>query len=118
VPQGLEIEGRSGVASEELGLASVLEALHDELESAWKAGQGRPVRFRATEVTLTLETVARLDKEGSGKIRWYVLEAGAALTSGSERSQTLTLTLTPTVYDDNGQAGPLDVAGKQAAPGQ
>jgi hypothetical protein len=102
----------------ELGLAAVLEALRDELDSAWQAGQGRSVRFRTSEVTLSLETVARLDRDGSGKIRWYLVEAGAAVKSGSERTQTLTLTLTPLLYDEQDRPVPLDVAGRQPVPGR
>jgi hypothetical protein len=106
------------MADEELGLAAALEALRDELESAWQSGWGRNVRFRASEVTLTLETVARLDKDGSGKIRWYVVEAGGGVKSGSERTQTLTLTLAPQLYDDQGRPVPLDIAGQQPLPGR
>jgi hypothetical protein len=88
------------------------------LESAWQSGQGSRVRFRASDVTLVLETVVRLDKEGSGKIRWYVVEAGGGVKSGSERTQKLTLTLTPLLYDEQGRPEPLDVAGSQPVPGQ
>ena len=106
------------MADDELGLAAALEALRDDLQSAWRAGQGRQVRFRASEVTLQLETVARLDKDGSGKIRWYVVEAGGGVKSGSERTQKLTLTLTPLVYDEQGKPVPLEVAGNQPTPAQ
>ncbi len=104
------------MADYELGLAAALEALREELESAWQSGQGRVVRFRASEVTLTLTTIARLDKEGSGKIRWYVVEAGGGVKSGSEQTQTLTLT--PLLYDKEGGSEPLDVAGDQSVPGR
>ena len=106
------------MADDELGLAAALEALREELESAWQSGQGRAVRFRTSEVTLTLTTVARLDKEGSGKIRWYVVEAGGAVKSGSEQTQTLTVTLTPLLYDEDGRPEPLDVVGDQPVPGR
>lgn len=102
----------------EVGLAAALEALRDELESAWRASQGRNVRFRASEVTVTVETVARLDKDGSGKIRWWLVEAGAGVKSSSGRTQTLTLTLTPLLYDEHGKLVPLDVAADQPKPGQ
>lgn len=42
----------------EVGLAAALEALRDELESAWHASRGRSIRFRASKVTLTMEAVA------------------------------------------------------------
>jgi len=69
-------------------------------------------------VTLAVQTVARLDKEGSGKIRWYVVEAGGGVKAGTERTQTLVLTPTPQLYDEHGRAVPLEVAGRQAVPGQ
>jgi Trypsin-co-occurring domain 2 len=103
---------------EEIGLASAIEALRNELETAWLAGQERPVRFLASEITLTLTTVARLDKEGSGKIRWYLLEAGGSVTSGSERTQTLTLKLAPERVAADGTSTPLRVTGHQPVPGQ
>lgn len=113
------VEDRPEMVDQELGLAAALEALRDELESAWQSSQGRRVRFRASEVTLTVEAVARLDVEGSGKIRWYVVEAGAGAKSGTERTQTLTLTLTPLLFDERGR--PLEsilVTGEQPAPGR
>ncbi len=100
-----------------VGLAAALEALRDELESAWHASSGHRVRFRASEVTLTVETVARLDKDGSGKIRWWLVEAGGGVTSGREQTQTLVLTLTPLLYDEAGKAVPLDVEAAQPVPG-
>lgn len=102
--------------NEELGLASALEAVRGELELAWRAGEGHPVRFQASEVTLTLSTVARMDKDGSGKVRWYVIEAGGGVKSGSERAQTLTLTLVPVHVDALGQSTPLSIYGDQAQP--
>jgi hypothetical protein len=104
------------VVDGELGLGSALEALRNELESAWQSSQGKKVRFRVSEVKLTLETVARTDKDGSGKIRWYVVEAGGGVKSGNERTQTLALTLSPLRYDGQGEATPLDVAGRQPTP--
>jgi Trypsin-co-occurring domain 2 len=102
----------------EVGLAAALEALRDELEAAWSASRGRKVRFRAAELTVTVETVARLDKDGSGKIRWWLVEAGGGVKSGRERTQTLTLMLTPLLYDEAGQLVPLDIDAAQSVPGR
>jgi hypothetical protein len=103
--------------NELVGLAAALEGLREELESARLAGEGRPVRFEVTEVTLTLETIARREADGSGKIRWWVIEAGGGAKSGREQTQTLTLTLVPKVHDRSGELGPLDVSAKQDQPG-
>jgi hypothetical protein len=100
-----------------MGLSAALEGLRVELETAWKQGAGKAVRFRVSDVTLTLEAVARRESEGSGKIRWWLVEAGGGVTAGRETTQTLVLTLTPGVYDAQGNLQPLDVTGDQARPG-
>lgn len=100
-----------------LGLSAALEGLREELAAAWAAGQGSSVRFRVNEVKVTLETVAARSKELGGKIRWWVVEAGGGGKAETETTQTLVLTLTPSLYDDEGNAGPLDVAAEQAEPG-
>jgi hypothetical protein len=111
-----EVEKAAG--SGEVGLASALEALREELEEAWLKSRSSRVRFRASEITLTVQTVARRDREGGGRLRWWVLEAGAEVKTGLEQTQTMTLTLTPQLYDEHGDALPLDVAGHQRQPGQ
>ena len=100
-----------------VGLSSALDALRDELEQAWAASLGRRVRFRVSEVTMTVQAVTRTETKGGGRLRWYLIEAGGDRTAGRETTQTLVLTLTPSVYDDTGQPGPLDVAGDQPEPG-
>jgi hypothetical protein len=101
----------------QVGLSSALEALRSELETAWLEGRDERVRFRVSDVTLTVQTVARLDKDGTGKLRWWVVEAGGGVSSGKETTQTLVLTLTPWLHEGEGRAGPLDVSDDQAAPG-
>ena len=100
-----------------MGLSAALEGLREELETAWEQGAGKALRFRVSNVTLTLEAVARRETEGSGKIRWWLIEAGGGVTAGKEMTQTLMLTLTPGVYDAQGNLKPLDVAGDQPQPG-
>jgi hypothetical protein len=99
-----------------VGLSGALEALRSELQEAWSASQGQRVRFRASEVTITLETALRLDKEASGGVRWYVVQAGGGVRSGTESTQTVVLSLVPHFYDENGNPAPLDVADVQLGP--
>ena len=99
-----------------LGLSGALDGLREELESAWEKGAGKAIRFRVSEVTLTLQAVARRAVEGGGKVRWWLIEAGGGVTAGTEATQTLTLTLTPGRYDPQGNLLPLDVAGEQPQP--
>jgi hypothetical protein len=100
-----------------MGLSSALEGLREELEAVWAQSAGKALRFRVGTVTLTLEALARRDTEGSGKIRWWLVEAGGGVTAGTGKSQTLVLTLTPGLYDAQGNPKPLDVAGEQPTPG-
>ena len=101
-----------------VGLASALDALRAELDQAWQASRRQRVRFRASEITLTVQAVARKETGGSGKLRWWVVEAGAEHSAGSELTHTLVLTLTPQLYgDDDTVIGPLDVSGDQQQPG-
>jgi hypothetical protein len=102
-----------------VGLATALEALRQELDEAWRESQGQRVRFRAEQVTLTVQAVARTENKVGGKLRWWVVEAGADRTAGREATQTLELTLTPQLFDDAGKlVGPLDVSGQQPQPGK
>jgi len=106
------------VEYDDLAISTALEALRNELEAAWHSSEGRRVRFRASQVTLTLQTVIKSDKEASAGFRWYVLQAGGAVKSGTESTQTVVLTLTPGLYDDHGNLLPLDVAAEQPQPGR
>ena len=111
------IKGGTVVAEEPgLGLSAALEGLRAELESAWISAKDQPVRFRVSEVTLTLQTVASRSTELGGKIRWWVIEAGGSGKAGTDTTQTLVLTLTPGLYDEQGGHGALDVAGDQSEP--
>jgi hypothetical protein len=110
-------EGRVAEVDGLVGLAAALEGLREELEVARLSGEGRQVRFEVSEVTLTVETVASRETDGSGKIRWWVIEAGGGAKAGREQTQTLTLTLVPKLRELSGDSGPLEVGGEQARPG-
>jgi hypothetical protein len=99
-----------------VGLSTALDGLREELENAWKDSAGHLIRFRVNEVTLTLEAVVRTDKELGGKIRWWLVEAGAGGRTGTEVTQKLELTLKPGVYGQDGKPAPLDVEDEQARP--
>lgn len=101
-----------------VGLADALEGLRQELEQAWTDSRGRRVRFRAEAVTVKVEVQARTDTKLGGKVRWWVVEAAADRGTGRQATQTLELTLTPQLYDEDGKFGPLDVGGQQGEPGR
>lgn len=101
-----------------MDLAAALESLRSELQIAWESGEASSIRFAVSEVKLTLEVVAKREAEGGGKIRWWLVEAGGSVTAGTDRTQTLDLTLKPGIYDTQGKlVGPLAVAGDQPKPG-
>jgi hypothetical protein len=68
-------QGGVGVAgsSELMGLSGALEGLREELQSAWEKGAGKAIRFRVSEVTLTLQAVA------GGMLRQAGRSAGGSL---------------------------------------
>ncbi|QNG36299.1 hypothetical protein F1C76_06575 [Geodermatophilaceae bacterium NBWT11] len=101
-----------------LGLSDALEGLREELEQAWVNSRGARVRFRAEKVTVKVEALARTDTKAGGKVRWWLIEAGADRSSAGQATQTLELTLTPQLYDDSDEPGPLDVSGEQDQPGR
>jgi len=98
-------------------LSDALEALREELQQAHDKGKEKAVRFRVADVTLTVEVVARRDKEVNGKLRWWVVEAGGGASASRETTQTLVLKLTPMLHDGKGEPGSLDVSDDQAKPG-
>src|SRR5215472_7454162 len=83
--------------SQDLELAEAMEALRTELEKALAESPHHQLRFRISDVTLTLQTVARKSKEGGLKVGWYVVSAGAGASSQGTSTQTLVLNLTPLV---------------------
>jgi hypothetical protein len=83
--------------SQDLELAEAIEALRTELEKALAESPHHQLRFRLSDVTLTLQTVARKSKEGGLKVGWYVVSAGAGASSEGTSTQTLVLNLTPLV---------------------
>ena len=102
-----------------MGLSEALESLRLELDDSREKSRGQRVRFRAEQITLTVQAVARTEKKVGGKLRWWLVEAGTDRTAGQEATQTLELTLTPELFDDAGKlVGPLDVSGQQPEPGR
>jgi hypothetical protein len=75
------------------------------------------VRFEVAEVTVTLEAVAGKEHEGSGGVKWWVLNLGGGVRSRRQKTQTLTLRLVPKQDDEQGASGSLEVTGVQREPG-
>ena len=81
--------------AERLGLSEVIASLRAELTDAMAEGTGKQVRFKAGTVDLEFNvTVAREGGVG-GKVRFWVIEAGADGKVSSASTQTVKLRLEP-----------------------
>jgi hypothetical protein len=101
-----------------LPVSAAIESLRDELERAWLMGQGRPVQFGVEEISLKLNVAAVGKKAGSGKIRWWLVEAGGDVSKENSTIQTLELKLRPALVDpETGQKWPLQVSADESEPG-
>jgi hypothetical protein len=100
--------------SGDIGLSAALEALRQELDEAWAAGAGERIRFQVSDITLVVQVVARRQTQGGGKLRWWILEAGAEQTRGKEMTQTLTLKLTPAMGDQAVASSPQATGQREA----
>ena len=95
----------------DLELASVVRQLRAELGKAMTEAKGERLRFALGPVELSLTvTVGRGAKPG-GKIRFWVVEAGADATTSREAVQDVKLVLAP-----RDMQAPLGPDGKLASP--
>jgi hypothetical protein len=90
-------------------LADVISELRKELERARASAKGSSLRFELGPVEL--EVTVALDREGTtgGKVRFWVVEAGAEGKVAAMSTQRIKLTLQP-------QEGQPEPAGGSAAP--
>jgi len=100
-----------------LDLADAIHGLRAELEKAIDERDwgGSRLRFRLKPIQLTLQAVAKREGGAEGKVRWYVIEAGANASLASEVTQTLQLELEPLEIDTAGMRTALEVASERAA---
>lgn len=91
-----------GRMSGDIGLGEAITALREQLESAIKEGDGKSLRFTVSPIALTLQAV--LSKEGEAGVRWHIVSAGGS--AGSERTQTISLTLDPMWQESDGSYTP------------
>ena len=92
-----------------VSLAESIRALRDELAEADRTGAGSDIRFRLKPIMLTVQTVVRREAGANGKIRWWLVEAGAEGKVMSESTQTLQLELEPLRATTGGELVMLEV---------
>lgn len=76
-------------------LASVIRDLRDELERAIAAGEGEQLRFELGPIELEATVAVERSDGASGKLRFWVVEAGADRKKDSATTQRIKLTLAP-----------------------
>jgi hypothetical protein len=80
-------------------LADVIRALRGELDRAMSEGEGERVQFEAQSIELEFQVGVTKSTEGSGAVRFWVLELGGGASYGSESIQRVSLSLQPVLSD-------------------
>ena len=77
-------------------LSELVQQLRRELYRSVLAAKDEPLRFELGSIELEVEFTATRQKVGGGKLRFWVLEAGADVTAVSGSVQRVKLALSPT----------------------
>ena len=83
------------MSTKNIGLAEMIGKLREELQQAQQEGQGKALKFCVDEVDLELQFTVSRDIEGGGGVKFWVYNAEAKGSMGSETVQTLRLKLKP-----------------------
>ena len=95
-------------------LASVIRDLRDELERAIVEGKDEQLRFELGPIELEVSIAVERSDGAAGKVRFWVVDAGADRKKDSATTQRITLTLSPKLA---GTRRPPQVAGR-GEPGE
>jgi hypothetical protein len=83
-------------ASQPVGLAAFLDGLRHELTlSMANAKRDAALSFELTELQVELQVTAETAGDGSGKIKFWVVEAGGGAKSGNKTVQAIKMSLQP-----------------------
>ncbi|MFJ4687117.1 trypco2 family protein [Streptomyces sp. NPDC088789] len=83
-------------------LAEMVRELRRELGAAMADGVGEAVRFELGPVEIEATVAVERAAEGSGKVRFWVVEAGGGGKDTRSRTQRITLTLQPVAVGPDG----------------
>jgi hypothetical protein len=89
--------------NQSIELSDVIRQLRAELESAMQAGEGERLRFEPGPLELELSVALEKATDGGGKVRFWVLDAGASHQRSSTVTQRIKLVLDPRQGDNPGQ---------------
>ena len=80
---------------ERIGLKEAVGVLRKELSDSIKASSGEELRFKVGEVTLEFQVEVERAVEGSGGIKFWVVNLGSKASSASAVTHKITLPLSP-----------------------
>lgn len=78
-----------------LGLAESIESLRRELSEAIAAGAKEDLQFEVGEIELQLTVTAERSREGSGGVKFWVVNATGGVAASDATTHTVTIPLTP-----------------------
>ncbi|MEU5164477.1 trypco2 family protein [Streptomyces sp. NPDC020875] len=78
-----------------IDLADAVDAVRAQLVTAAARANGSPVRFEVDGIELEFTVELRRDTTGGGRVRAWVVDAGAERTTGTGRTHRVAVTLTP-----------------------
>jgi hypothetical protein len=88
----------------EIGLSEAVRAVRAELEAARLAGADEDIRFEVGPIEIEFEVAVTREAQAGGKVKVWVVEAGAEGTVGKSTTHRVALTLNPTTAK-----GPLEI---------
>ncbi len=78
-------------------LSDVIRELRGQLEKAAADGAGAAIQFEVGEVELEVSVALEKERQGSGAVRFWVLELGGSGKEGHVDTQRVKITLQPRV---------------------
>ena len=80
---------------ERIGLKEAIGALRQELGESILAAVEEQLRFEVGQITLEFQVVVERSVEGSGKLKFWVLELGGKGAQSNSQRHTVMIPLTP-----------------------
>ncbi|MBT2212336.1 MULTISPECIES: trypco2 family protein [Actinomadura] len=96
---------------QEIGLAEAVKAIRDDLVRAEREGAGESVRFTVGPIEVAFDVALTREGGANGKVKVWVIEAGASGKVSQTSTHRVAFTLTPTL-----DGRPLEVGDRLSAP--
>ncbi|MFD7107081.1 trypco2 family protein [Streptomyces celluloflavus] len=96
-------------------LSEMIQQLRQELSAALADGDGQLVRFELGPVEIEATVEVGREAGGNGKVRFWLVDAGAEGRATQTRGQRITLTLQPKTFGVDGTPRTLLIAGDEVA---